>query len=337
MLSGQPAFNPDPKYASTLIAGRFFAMVGSNWDLISDSAKDLVRQMLKTSPAERISMEDLLKHPWLTGSAPLTDLGPEYIRSVRALTIRRTINKIFKGRDVEGHHRERRTLLDNQLRTATEREASVPGTSSSFRGIEIGPKLKHLKHVLLSILGVEGDVVGVPPALRAASSARSSSSVSSEEDLKLLKGNIDFDSYCAMMRSVDLEAMATTEVFNIFDIDNDGKIDLKEFFFTLLSFRSTDDVDAATLYFNLFDVNEDGYISLDEMRAVVACLLHDSTTSSVVPYGVAIPMPSVEEMFNTMDNDPKDGRVDLREFKKFYDTVLLPNMSRSIGAKSTGL
>lgn len=35
------------------------------WDHISDSAKDLVRQMLVVDPNQRITVDEALEHPWI--------------------------------------------------------------------------------------------------------------------------------------------------------------------------------------------------------------------------------------------------------------------------------
>lgn len=37
------------------------------WDTISESAKDLIRQLLVLDPEQRFSMKELLHHPWITG------------------------------------------------------------------------------------------------------------------------------------------------------------------------------------------------------------------------------------------------------------------------------
>ena len=38
------------------------------WKHISHEAKDLIRQLLKTDPKERMSLEDMRAHPWITGN-----------------------------------------------------------------------------------------------------------------------------------------------------------------------------------------------------------------------------------------------------------------------------
>jgi serine/threonine protein kinase len=35
------------------------------WEQISDSAKDLVKQMLVVDPNNRITVEEALNHPWI--------------------------------------------------------------------------------------------------------------------------------------------------------------------------------------------------------------------------------------------------------------------------------
>ncbi|XP_013397255.1 calcium/calmodulin-dependent protein kinase type IV-like [Lingula anatina] len=38
------------------------------WDDVSENAKDLVRQLLKVDPAERLTSSQALEHPWLKGA-----------------------------------------------------------------------------------------------------------------------------------------------------------------------------------------------------------------------------------------------------------------------------
>ena len=89
----------------------------------------------------------------------------------------------------------------------------------------------------------------------------------------------------------------------------------------MISFGSTEDEDAASLYFNLFDIDEDGFITRYEMTAVVSCLFDDGMES----------IRHVDELFDAIDINPKDNRIDLAEFKLFYNTVLLPTtVGRSV-------
>ena len=42
-----------------------FSLVESEWEEISDDAKDLVKKMLEYDPNKRISAGDALKHKWI--------------------------------------------------------------------------------------------------------------------------------------------------------------------------------------------------------------------------------------------------------------------------------
>ena len=39
------------------------------WSKVSDLAKDVVKRMLVISPNERITIPDLVQHPWLNGGS----------------------------------------------------------------------------------------------------------------------------------------------------------------------------------------------------------------------------------------------------------------------------
>lgn len=334
MLCGHPAFHSEMKYRPCVMRGQYYPMLGPEWATISNIAKDLVSKMLTVNVADRLSVDQVLDHPWLRGSAPVTDLGSGYRRRVKALALRKTMKRIFMDRDIEDEHRERRIKLDDQFGGTGLTGDAVSPTAGVFRGVEFGAKLKDLKNVLLKNLGVTIVQPTIEKTIPSMSSMSPTSSISdsSDEDLRILKGEIDVDTYCSIMRSVGLDTLATKEIFYIFDINGDGQIELKEFLLTLMSFRAPDEHDAAVLYFHLFDLNEDGFIDMDELRAVVACLVHDGS-GPLLPDGVVAHLPNVEELFDVIDTNPRDGRIDLDEFKQFYHTVLLPTVSRRISTR----
>jgi serine/threonine protein kinase len=45
------------------------------WDDVSDLAKDLIRNLLVVNPSKRLTADQMLEHPWVTGeSTPRTEL-----------------------------------------------------------------------------------------------------------------------------------------------------------------------------------------------------------------------------------------------------------------------
>jgi len=71
LLSGTPPFSEDRKCGLNLrtqILQANYQFYPQLFDSISSQAKDLITKLLKASPDERISAEDILKHPWLQDS-----------------------------------------------------------------------------------------------------------------------------------------------------------------------------------------------------------------------------------------------------------------------------
>lgn len=59
------------------------------WDEVSDSARDLVTQLLQTDPAARPTAEEALQHPWVRGDTPRTQHMDATVRSLREFNARR--------------------------------------------------------------------------------------------------------------------------------------------------------------------------------------------------------------------------------------------------------
>lgn len=64
-------------------AGKF-CFTGLVWEVVSDSAKDLIRQLLTPDPAQRPSAAQLLSHPWFHEAASLQrPLGQRMITNLK--------------------------------------------------------------------------------------------------------------------------------------------------------------------------------------------------------------------------------------------------------------
>uniref|UniRef100_A0A674BX70 non-specific serine/threonine protein kinase n=1 Tax=Salmo trutta TaxID=8032 RepID=A0A674BX70_SALTR len=70
MLAGYTPFANGPKDTPEEILLRMgsgkFSLSGGNWDMVSDSSKDLLSKMLHVDPHQRYSAEQVLKHAWIT-------------------------------------------------------------------------------------------------------------------------------------------------------------------------------------------------------------------------------------------------------------------------------
>jgi len=72
LLSGTPPFSEDRTCGLNLraqILQANFQFYPSLFDSISAPAKDLIRKLLRTNPEERLSAEEILRHPWLQDPA----------------------------------------------------------------------------------------------------------------------------------------------------------------------------------------------------------------------------------------------------------------------------
>lgn len=66
LLSGRPPFdgNDDREIVKNVKIG-IYSLSGSEWRGISKEATDLIKKMLTYNPANRISAEEAIIHPWI--------------------------------------------------------------------------------------------------------------------------------------------------------------------------------------------------------------------------------------------------------------------------------
>lgn len=64
-LSGKPPFWGSPKQQVARMRAEKYPLSGEFWDTISEDAKDLIQQLLKTDVQVRLTADQVIRHPWL--------------------------------------------------------------------------------------------------------------------------------------------------------------------------------------------------------------------------------------------------------------------------------
>ncbi|CAE7356723.1 unnamed protein product [Symbiodinium sp. CCMP2456] len=68
MLCGRYPFDGQKQALDDQIRTASYSMTGSRWRNISEAAKSLVRGLLRVNPVDRLSLDECLSHPWVTGA-----------------------------------------------------------------------------------------------------------------------------------------------------------------------------------------------------------------------------------------------------------------------------
>ncbi|KAI5298285.1 Hsp70 suppressor, GTPase facilitates ribosomal subunit dissociation [Ascosphaera pollenicola] len=112
-------------------------------------------------------------------------------------------------------------------------------------------------------------------------------------------------------------------VFRVFDQDNSGVIDFREFI-CALSVTSRGSLDEKLDWaFRLYDIDGNGKITFDEMLAIVTAIYKMDSSWVWVQVGSMVDLPEdedtpekrVRKIFGAMDKD-ENGSLDMAEFKE---------------------
>jgi len=78
MLAGQTPFANGPNDTPNDILSRIgegkFSLIGGNWESVSPHAKDLVKRMLHIDPHQRMTLQQILNHPWISNRDNLSQV-----------------------------------------------------------------------------------------------------------------------------------------------------------------------------------------------------------------------------------------------------------------------
>jgi len=90
LLCGYPPFyaEDDDAVFDQILVGKF-EFPSPHWDNISASAKDLINKLLVIDPAQRMTAEEALKHPWVKGNEAKTQVLNEAITELKKFNAKR--------------------------------------------------------------------------------------------------------------------------------------------------------------------------------------------------------------------------------------------------------
>jgi serine/threonine protein kinase len=86
-MCGHFPFSYLPNRQNEIVAGKF--RHSEEWNSLSSSAKDLISSILQVDPLHRLSLEEILSHPWILreeDSISSEPMGEKYVNRLRKLT-----------------------------------------------------------------------------------------------------------------------------------------------------------------------------------------------------------------------------------------------------------
>lgn len=235
LLCGYPPFygDTDPEIFASVRAGRY-DFDSPEWTNVSNEAKDLITRLLLLDPSKRLTADEALRHPWLSGFAPSTEI---------------TLNSnIFSSL--------KRFTGNNKLK-----KAALAVIADQMTETEIVELKKQF-------MAIDADGNGVITVAELADALRGMGHGMIEEEVtELLKGIdidgdglVDYPEFLAatMKRNLSNKEEYLINAFNYFDTKKQGVITKAD----LVQFMGSED--QAQEVIDEVDVNGDGMISFEE-------------------------------------------------------------------------
>jgi serine/threonine protein kinase/Ca2+-binding EF-hand superfamily protein len=322
LLFGCHAFDTD--YATT--SGRYSIPSKSNR---SAKAVDLLSKLLQVSPVKRLTCEEVLRHPWITRAGELEEFtqeveqfGEEYIKNIKYWSYNSKLKRILREKIAESINRKRILTFAYKEKIGRDIDLTVDQfhtlREDFFRvNMEIIQQLSaesqddtpiHVTAVA-GVLNFMSGFLGTPksPRVRVVAGGRSSA--------------LPYDTFCEVMIRNHLQPFATTEMFNVFDIDASGKVDYFELMVNLASLRADNKSEhleeEANMYFDIFDMDGNGTIQREEFVGFVHHILGSSTAD--------IDTANFDQLFASINTTDGSPGLDREQFKNFYKTLISGN------------
>ncbi|KAH7547687.1 hypothetical protein JRO89_XS14G0002600 [Xanthoceras sorbifolium] len=122
----------------------------------------------------------------------------------------------------------------------------------------------------------------------------------------------EFEEVLKAMNMSSLVPLAP-RIFDLFDNNRDGTVDMREILCGLSSLRNSQGDDALRLCFQMYDTDRSGCISKEEVASMLRALPDDCLPADITEPG------KLDEIFDRMDAN-SDGKVTFEEFKASMQT-----------------
>ncbi|PKA51190.1 Calcium and calcium/calmodulin-dependent serine/threonine-protein kinase [Apostasia shenzhenica] len=124
------------------------------------------------------------------------------------------------------------------------------------------------------------------------------------------RDNATLAEFVLVLKAINMESLIplAPRVFDIFDNNRDGTVDMREILCGLSSLRNSRGDDALKLCFQMYDVDRSGTISREELASMLRALPEDCLPADITEPG------KLDEIFDQMDAN-SDGNVSFEEFK----------------------
>jgi calcium-dependent protein kinase len=245
LLSGElPFANEEAAAQFYYIIEGDFSFCGEKWETISPGAIDLIKRMIVVEPSERLSLEDVLHHSWLTIQ------GPGYMSGSlieNALKTAKPGNKL---------QREIMRTVVKYLSPDTTRALTVRATQKAFKALDVE------RTGLLSVAAMKS-------ALQHKGEEAESLNILLDE-IKTAGGFVRYTDFLAAAFNCQkvLDANTLYLTFKRFDRDDDGLLTIEEVHSALANTGSSISIEEVKTLLLPFDQNADQLISFPEFKAI---------------------------------------------------------------------
>ncbi|KAG2396800.1 Calcium and calcium/calmodulin-dependent serine/threonine-protein [Vigna angularis] len=248
LLSGYPPFIAQSnRQKQQMIMNGNFSFYEKTWKGITQSAKQLISDLLTVDPSRRPSAQDvlytltnLLSHPWVVGDKAKDDaMDPEIVSRLQSFNARRKLRAAAIA-----------SVWSSTIFLRTKKLKSLVGTHDLTE-----EEIENLR-INFKKICVSGDNATLS----------------------------EFEEVLKAMNRPSLVPLAP-RIFDLFDNNRDGTVDMREILCGFSSFKNSKGDDALLLCFQMYDTDRSGCITKEEVASMLRALPEECLPADITEPG----------------------------------------------------